>query len=46
MSEWRILLNVSIFLISNVEGLVEFALKEGIDLTVVGPESALSLGIS
>lgn len=30
---------------SNVEGLVEFALKEGIDLTVVGPESALSLGI-
>lgn len=30
---------------SNIEALLEFALKEKIDLTVVGPEATLSLGI-
>lgn len=30
---------------TDVEGLKAFALKEGIDLTVVGPEAALSVGI-
>ena len=29
---------------SDIEGLVEFALKEKIDLTVVGPETTLALG--
>ena len=28
----------------DIEGLTEFALKEGIDLTVVGPETTLALG--
>ena len=30
----------------DLQGLKEFALKEGIDLTVVGPETPLSLGIA
>ncbi|MEG0823603.1 MAG: phosphoribosylamine--glycine ligase [Erysipelotrichaceae bacterium] len=30
---------------SDIEGLVAFAKKENIDLTIVGPESALSLGV-
>lgn len=30
---------------TDIAGLLEFALKEGIDLTVVGPETPLSLGI-
>lgn len=30
---------------SDVEGLVAFARREGIDLTVVGPEAALALGV-
>lgn len=31
--------------VENVDGLLEFALREGIDLTVVGPELPLTLGI-
>ena len=30
----------------DIEGLTEFALKEGIDLTVVGPETTLALGVA
>lgn len=30
---------------SDIEGLVNFAQKEAIDLTIVGPESSLSLGV-
>ena len=30
----------------DIEGLTEFAVKEGIDLTVVGPETTLALGIA
>ena len=30
----------------DIEGLTEFALKEGIDLTVVGPETILALGVA
>ena len=30
---------------SDVEGLVAFAKKEQIDLTIVGPEASLSLGV-
>lgn len=30
---------------NNIKGLLEFALKEGIDLTIVGPEEPLTLGI-
>ena len=31
--------------VSDVEGLKEFALANGIDLTVVGPEASLAVGI-
>lgn len=31
---------------SDIDGLVEFALKEKIDLTVVGPETTLALGVA
>lgn len=30
---------------NNIKGLLEFALEEGIDLTIVGPEEPLTLGI-
>ncbi len=30
----------------DIEGLTEFAVKEGIDLTVVGPETTLALGVA
>lgn len=30
----------------DIEGLTEFALKEGIDLTVVGPETTLAIGVA
>ena len=31
---------------NDIEGLTEFAVKEGIDLTVVGPETTLALGVA